>query len=302
MTRTPQGSSAIGAVDSAPNVPVEPVMQRLHRSLKQLQPGQIRRRIRHLQARVHPSPIIVLGTQKSGTTAVCSLLALATGESLTSDVFYRYQKPIELRLLAGELDFERFVRRYRAHFATGIIKEPSFTFMYTGLKRTFPQAQYVFVLRDPRDTIRSVLDRLKLPGDRHELEPELVQQLKPYHGWGLILNGFGLPHGETYIDRLALRWRVAAELLLEERETFVVVRYEEFMQNKVETIRRLTEQLAVPFRHDIRDRVDVQFQPAGNREWTWEAFFGRDNLLRIERICGEPMAGLGYQAEAMKSE
>lgn len=278
---------------------VEPFARRLRRSVEELRPARIRRRIRHLNARVHPSPVLVLGTQKSGTTAIAHLLALATGELLTSDVFCRHDEPLELRLLTGQLDFARFVRRYAAHFAKGIIKEPSLTFMYPALKRVFPDAQYVFVLRDPRDTIRSVLDRLALPGDRHDLEQEQLEHLPPYIGWGLILAGVGLPVGETYIDRLALRWRVAAELLLQEGDAFVVARYEEFLQDKAGNIHRLAEQLALPISHDIHAYVDVQFQPVGQRGADWEAFFG-ENLARIERICCEPMAVLDYRPVVQK--
>lgn len=284
-----------GSFDYPTGVPAEPRTRRWRRSLKELLPGPIRRRVRHLSATVNPDPIIVLGTQKSGTTVIANLLAIAARESLTSDIFYRYPEPLELWLLTGRLDFKTFVQRYRADFANRIIKEPSLTFMYPGLKAVFPEAHYVYVLRDPRDTIRSVLDRLKLPGDKRALEPECVRHLEPYIGWGLILAGVGLPPGETYIDRLAIRWRTAAELLLREGERFIVVRYEDFLQEKSGTIHRLAEQLLLPIHNDIRDHVDVQFQPAGNSRVGWEPFFGGENLARIERICRDMMASLGYR-------
>lgn len=281
-------------------VPSEPIGRRLRRWKPRLRPnrrpnrrGRIDRR-GHRAATVHPDPVIVLGTQKSGTTAIASLLAAAVGEGVTDDVFYRYSEPIESKLLAGRMDFATFVDRYRGHFANRIIKEPSFTFLYTGLEKVFPDARYVFVLRDPRDTIRSVLNRLDLPGNLHELDAHHLKRWRPWIGWGLILRGAGLPRGETYIDRLAIRWRVAAELLLAHRERFILVRYEDFRGDKRGQIHQLAAQLDLPVRHDITDRLDVPYQRRGNPSVRWEEFFGPANLQRIDTICGETMRALGY--------
>jgi hypothetical protein len=41
--------------------------------------------------------------------------------------------------------------------------------------------------------------------------------------------------------------------------------------------------------------VDVQYQPRGDRGVSWLEFFGRENLRRIEGICGGRMAQLGYR-------
>ena len=67
------------------------------------------------------------------------------------------------------------------------------------------------------------------------------------------------------------------------------------MKDKQGVIAGLGQQLGLPLKQDISDKLDIQFQPAGNRAIRPEEFFGRDNLGRIEGICGEKMQPLGYQ-------
>jgi hypothetical protein len=148
-------------------------------------------------------------------------------------------------------------------------------------------------MRDPRDNLRSILDRLELPGHKKCLREGDTTDIDPV--WQLVLDGewMGLG-GEQYIDRLAARWARAAQIYLEYEEEFCLVRYEDFLEDKVGEIVGLTERLGLEQKHDIRDKVDVQYQPRGNRSVDWNTFFGEANLLRIEKRCGPFMKELGY--------
>jgi hypothetical protein len=75
----------------------------------------------------------------------------------------------------------------------------------------------------------------------------------------------------------------------------ILVRYEDFMKDKVGEIVGLARRLGLEPAYDIADRVDTQFQPRGRlRGIPWLDFFGADNLAQIETICADRMQQFGY--------
>jgi hypothetical protein len=161
--------------------------------------------------------------------------------------------------------------------------------------KRFPSARFLFVVRDPRDNLRSILNRLQLPGDLEALSAEQWDAISP--AWRMVVDGrwLGLDAG-SYIEMLARRWCLCAEIYLHNSEHMALVRYEEFRSAKVATLRALAQSFGWSERHDIRARVDVQFQPAGDRGVGWEEFFGTANLHRVEEICAALMEQVGYGA------
>ena len=166
-------------------------------------------------SKVNARPLFVLGNQKSGTTAIAALLAEATGRSVTLDLAREVWNPTFHKIPSGELAFDDFVARNRWGFSREIVKEPNLTLFYPELVRTFPEATFLFVLRDPRDNIRSLLNRLNLPGDLDTLPEAAWSTHNPLStpGWGVVFDARwrGIP-GEHYIDRLAHRWRFCVEV------------------------------------------------------------------------------------------
>lgn len=269
--------------------------QRLVRNSKKL--GEV---YRHSFSRVNPSLIIILGHQKTGTSAIAALLAEATNKSVTVDFFHRNYERLPFaqeRLYKGDLIFSDFIMSNKLYFSKDIVKEPELTFFYKELLGFFPDAKFVFVVRDPRATIRSVLNRLDIPGNLECLGEEYLESIKSLKIWRFALSG-KLPNvlGETYIDKLAHRWNLAAETYLNNCEHITIVKYERFNQNKKESIEQLAGSLGLAVEADISDNVDTQFQPRGNHIVTYADFFG-NNLERIESVCGEQMNKFGYAAQ-----
>lgn len=216
-----------------------------------------------------------------------------TGLSATLD-FYPHLPPAELRgAHSGEEGFRLFVRRFRWELSRDLVKEPDLTFLYEPLARRFPEARFLWVVRDPRDNIRSILNRLDAPGDADDI----VLDASVPAAWQLVLDGrwMGLPGGH-YVERLAHRWRAAAELALEHGAPDTIVRYEDFTADKEGTLRRVAKELDLPMAQPLGAFVDQQFQSRGDRHVDWLAFFGEDNLRRIERVCADAMQRLGYEA------
>lgn len=242
---------------------------------------------------IHSAPILILGNQKSGTSAIAALLAEMTGLSLSLDLRKEIDKPTYHLVKKGELPFSEFVKINKLDFSREIVKEPNLTLFYEELADYFPQSKFVFVIRDPRDNIRSILNRLKIPGNLSKLEQEYRGEMTP--AWDLILDNswFGLK-GENYIEMMAERWNYTADAFLKNQDKIILTRYEEFLKDKIGEMARLAENLGLDRVNDISDKVDIQFQPRGNRNVKWQEFFGNDNLARIDRICGERMKSFDY--------
>ena len=258
-------------------------------------PARLVRAYQARTARVNPAPVFVLGNQKSGTSAVAALLARATGTSVTIDIFFRYPERLLERLHRGEVGFADLVERARVCFSTDIVKEPSLTFFYDELKAFFTEARFVFVLRDPRDNIRSILNRLCIPGELSDLEAQHRQSLRDKPGWALLMDGTLLGYGGgTYIERLAKRWNRAADVYAP-GEGMALLRYEDFVRDKAGSIARLAAAVRLEPTHDRGRWVDLPYQPPGQKGLSWREFYGPENLTRIESICGERMKRFGYE-------
>jgi hypothetical protein len=232
-------------------------------------------------------PIIVLGNQKSGTTAIAALLARHLGGRATLDM------PALLDELPEPASWRDFVRRYGWYFRHPVVKEPWLTFAYADLRALFPAGRFLLVVRDPRDNLRSILDRLGLPGDQ-TANPAALNQAP--RGWRELFPRSITGEAVHYIEELGERWNQGARLAWEPDpplETWV--RYEDFVADKAGTIARLAQAVGEPGVEDIATAVDRDYQPAGqSRGMPWRAFFGADNLARLEHVCREGMTRFGY--------
>jgi 2-polyprenyl-3-methyl-5-hydroxy-6-metoxy-1,4-benzoquinol methylase len=240
-------------------------------------------------------PVIVLGNQKSGTTVIAALLSEISGLPVTLDLHRLTSQPRLHLVRSGQIDLATIIRDNRDCFSRPIIKEPSLTFFYPELRHLFPRGRFLFIVRDPRDNIRSILDRLKLPGDLKGISPERFAALPV--GWQYILDtaqmGTG---GANYIENLARRWNAAAQVYLDNRRHMLLLRYEDFCRDKAGCIADTARALGLEVRHDISGKVDRQYQSRGNRDARWPDVFGEGNLRLIESTCGALMAGFGYAA------
>lgn len=240
-------------------------------------------------------PIFILGVQKSGTTAVAALLSEATRLPATLDIIRSIKRPYSKILRNyGIEDFGDYIYRYRREFSRKIIKEPSLTFDYQDLRAYFPKARFVIIIREPKDNIRSILNRLKVPGDLKELNTKEWPELNSSGAWRLNIDSSWLGHWpESYVDSLAYRWQLSAQIYFKNIDDFVLLRYEDFCQDKTGKITKLAEDLGLQVMTDFSDMVDSQFQPKGERVENYDVFY-KENMLYIYKHCSEYAKKLGY--------
>lgn len=254
---------------------------------------ETRRRVLSSFVHPHPAPIFVLGNQKSGTTAIAALLAETTALSATLDLQWENQHWDYDRLVSGGTLFKDFLDRNRHEFSKALIKEPNLTIFFSELAETFSSAKFIFIARDPRDNLRSILNRMGIPGNLKQLDASHVTGLPL--GWQRILEPgwLGLT-GDRYIEVLASRWNFISDTYLRQPEKFILLRYEDFVADKLGVIQKLSIQLGLEPLRPIHHLLDVQFQSRGDRDVPLPVFFGEENLNSIEKICGERMKKLGY--------
>lgn len=251
---------------------------------------------RRLFPSVNKEAIFVFGNQKSGTTVIAALLSDFGGLSSTLDIptiTIEEQELLHLRQLA----FDDFLSKHKYEFSSDLIKEPCLTFLYKDLRKTFPFSKTVFIIRDPRDNIRSILNRLNVRGDL-----DIVENFNDLHiAWQRVVDNrwMGLKYTH-YIDSLAARWNYAAGIYMDYSNEIILVRYEDFLVNKAKFIENLAQQLDIPQANDISQKVDVQYQPKGNHNISWIDFFGEENLTRIEKICVERMTLFDYNTKFLQ--
>ena len=246
----------------------------------------------------HAVKLLVLGHQKSGTTAIGALLAKMMGGSYANDPLFLYdwghgqavKDVVDHPERLGPL-----VSRNRRLFCNTVLKDPDLTFLIPECRRIFTNAQVVFVMRDPRNTIRSIADRLQLTSDDLQQSADALEL--PNRHWQLILAS-QLPDvgGTTVAEVLALRWQRAANEYLRNAEQVHLIRYEDFLADRSLELRRILSELDIRQRADVTQWLDHQFQPKGNRHTDLYERLGTRNLEAIERICAETMAQFDYNA------
>ncbi|MGB5951022.1 MAG: PIG-L family deacetylase, partial [Ornithinimicrobium sp.] len=99
------------------------------------------------QGEQRTAPIFVLGNQKSGTTAIAALLAECVGGTFVPDVLYKHRLKLK-DLLAQQPSIEELARNHPKSFQATVVKDNDFTFLFPALEQAFPEARFVFVVRD----------------------------------------------------------------------------------------------------------------------------------------------------------
>ncbi|HAI13283.1 MAG TPA: sulfotransferase family protein [Phycisphaerales bacterium] len=248
--------------------------------------------------RICDNPIFVLGNQKSGTTIIAALLGKASNREVTLDLNYFNDNHPEdyYSVYTRTTSFRKFLEVNRIEFSNPIIKEPNLTHFYTELTKFFPLGKFLMIIRDPRDNIRSILNRFKIPGNLPELTDEHRKEL--IGPWPMVFDGSwcGLM-GNNYIEMLAHRWVLFVQTYMAHQQEMLLCRYEDFLADKTGEIHQICQYLGMTVTHDIHNEVDVQYQSKGNRKVDWLEFFGKSNLERINTICQPAMDLMGYQLD-----
>ena len=187
-----------------------------------------------------------------------------------------------------------FINKNKVEFSAEIIKEPHLSIFFDELKTEYPHSRFVMIIRNPFNNIRSILDRLDISGKKNKLHEK--DKKKFFHSWKLLLNNEWIGGSKNhYIEVLAERWNIIFNTYLENKENIILVKYEDFISDKNNTIQMLAEKLDLTKIGEISHLLEKQFQPIGRRKnQDKKVFFGDKNYSKIYEICKENMKKLEY--------
>ena len=252
------------------------------------------RKIFSISAKINPNPLFILGNPKSGTTIIANLLSKATQQTLTSDI-QSIIKHAALQLDFNLINFDDFIKQHKYEFSKEIIKEPFLSFYTEELIKSFPNAKFIWIVRNPYQNIRSILNRLKIPGNLQKINFNNFTELEKTPAWKLNLQSKMLGYNSAnYIEALAFRWNHVIKIYRQNQEKIKLVKYEDFIIDKQKYIENLALELDFTIQSDISNYINIQYQPKGNPEVDLKKFFGADNYKIIDKLCKENMQELGY--------
>ncbi len=250
----------------------------------------LKRIIRNPISNICADSILVLGNQKSGTTAVAALLARRAQVKVQLDI---HDVHIFLDVLE-QRGIEFAMSRFRSGFDKKIIKEPNLTFCCEQVRSALRPEHTIFIVRHPLSNIRSILSRLSFPGHLPSLDDAAIDGV-PYI-WREIIRGRWTPRGANYIETLALRWKQAALAYLNNEREMILLRYEDFCCDKQNSIDQLVSSVNLKPHADISGQLNHQFQPKGTKSQSWHDIFGQ-NLELIRNTCGVVATEFGYSLD-----
>lgn len=277
-----------------------------------------------------PDPVFVLGCSRSGTTVTYETLAaspafLSLGVEIPefwnglygplnngwqSEAAGAAQAKPEHRLAALRYFYQRLgVGQVLDKTCINTLRVPY-------LHALFPNARFVFIQRDGRDNISSMIDGWRL--GRTDGSFHLSQFFGPFPEPVAVNHGefkewhFFLPPGWRDYNRASLeevcafQWISANRLALEGRrlippENWIQLRYEDLFERPVEMFREAFERLGVPFDEALRKRcehlVPTSIVKGKPKKQKWKEH-NPEAIERILPMIRPMMRELGYDTDA----
>lgn len=275
-----------------------------------------------------PDPVFVIGCSRSGTTVTYETLA-ASGRFL----HFGYELPRFWNGLYGPLNNgweseaadarhakpqhrDATFRFFYQHLGQGLVLDKTCinTLRIPYLHQLFPQARYVFVHRDGRDNISSMMDGWRL--GRTDGGFGLTQFFGPspepvsinggeFHEWHFFLPPGWRDYNSASLEEVcAFQWISANQRALQGEmlvppEQWIRLPYEDIVERPVEAFQRVFERLDIPFDDRLRahcaslDRRPTSIVSGPPQRQKWRS----RNREAIERILDQirpTMQQLGY--------
>jgi hypothetical protein len=229
--------------------------------------------------------LLVVGCQKSGTTAISSLLSLGSGWSLLNDPPESWS--LYPRIYQGQAGLGLPLWwKLRRH---DIVKQPGFSTILPYLRRQhLGDYSTLYCVRDPRDAAAAVLERL----DHANAERVAAYMDVEWLGG----------KASTPAEGVAWRWRRYLEIAHDYEQAgnpVTYLSYEAFCERKAEALAEAAAGLGMPLDIEkVRPEIDRPFNKRWNNQIAgpgrWKTDLKDEDAEAILRICAEPMARWGY--------
>jgi len=258
-----------------------------------------------------------VGPMKAGSTVIWQALGAATQLSMGMDCeLFSSGTSFVHRVARREAPLEHFIDLcYGELFHWDLAKDPMATTLSRRLADAWPSLsshggplQLYFVIRNPFDCARSLLERLKVkalvasPQEQrfafasNQLPSRFTGSMQDY----LDVARDGLEYS-GFVDAAVQRWALIVDEYLRCPSRFALVRYEDFTKDPVAETRRLAEMLNLTAHwgqgseERVKEAVSMQYQVRGKARGHEPAeVFGEAMVARIWTAVGARAARLGY--------
>ncbi len=267
--------------------------------------------------------VFIVGCSRSGTTAVFKTLSLATGlasllkesHDFWNDIHPPSENNWESHMLGSEQsnknDHEAVSRYFYRHVGARrfVDKANQNCFRIPYLNKLFPDAFFVFVKRDGRDNINSLIHGWSRPDEFGAWSQDLPAEVRidngAYKRWCFFLFPGWRNYLNTSIEEVcAKQWVEANKSILMAKEEipcnrWIEIFYEDILNSPKETFQTVFRQLGLPFDEEMKRHCDSMVENPYNAFSIPRLNKWRDeNRVRIEKILpaiSETMTDLGYK-------
>jgi hypothetical protein len=276
-----------------------------------------------------PDPVFVVGCSRSGTTITYETLAAAP-----QFLKFGWEIPQFWNGLYGPLNNGWHSEAAGAEQARPEHRDAAFRYFYqrlgTGwvldktcintlripyLYKLFPQAKFVFIQRDGRDNISSMMDgwRMGRVDGRFELSqffgpfPEPVSiNNGEFKEWAFFLAPGWQQYNHSSLEEVcAFQWMSANRMALEAKalvpaEQWIHLRYEDIFERPVEMYQEAFDRIGIPFTAELRQRC-ANLQPTSEvkgkpKKQKWKEH-NPDAITRILPTIRPLMLQMGYDPD-----
>jgi len=268
-------------------------------------------------------PIFVLGCSRSGTTVMYKVLSMAKGlaslDKETHDFWNSLHPPEEKNWESHQLgkkdvsdrDRIRVARFFFRHVGMSrfVDKANQNCFRIHYLLELFPDARFVYVKRDGRDNINSLIHGWGRPEEfaiwKHSFPEKVMVDNGRYQSWSFFLfQGWRSLLNARIEEVCAHQWIAANEAILSARTfipsfQWIEISYEDILSSPVETFQKVFEQLEIPFAGKAKNHCGELLENPYNAFSTPRLNKWKDeNRERIERVMPaiqKTMTRMGYR-------
>jgi len=257
-------------------------------------------------------PVVILSAPRAGSTLLFETLSQAAGVFTIGGESHQLIESIAaLRPGRGMVNSNRLTRRdattaivteLRQRFASRIAdrdrqppgsgehvrlleKTPKNALRVPFLLEVFPDAQFIFLTREPRANLSSMMQAWRAKGWI------TYRGLPGWPGpWSLLLPpGYERLQGKPVEDIVAYQWRVANETILDDleavpRDRWTTVRYEDLVAKPRETIEKLLGFMGLAMDERLAEYLSKPLPPSRHTQTAPDPDKWKQNEREIERV------------------